>query len=174
MLFYSLWEDVVEWEILSLLNHYHWGNRCSLVRMVHFFLCAPALYSLWDSSFKLVWNFEMLAHQLRLSSELERIQHLHPFRNHSSNSDQLLESVVQTQQACKDWRVIGSPSGLHQDLGKQSQIIHEAVEPDFCSFPPSQDCSTALRYKMTCMSLIQMNVNLFSTDVCRDSQLYDN
>ena len=98
--------------------------------------------SILDFTPKCISSFAMMEHQPCLASQLRTIWvGPCPSREDPPSSAWLLEWVVQTQQACEEEeshrKSIWTPSGL----GKQSQILHGAVEPDLGSHPPSQKTS---------------------------------
>lgn len=112
------------------------GMRSSaFCRLLHTSSFHPKL----DFTLKIISSLAMMEHQPSLDSQLRTIcALLRPSRDDLSSSARLLESVVQTLRTRKAEESHRKPIWTPSGLGKQSQILHGAVEPGLGSHPPSQ------------------------------------
>lgn len=102
------------------------AHRGKFIAFCHF-LFTPPSHSLKDIAVKSISSFAMMTHQPSLASQLG-----------ASCPAGLLESLVQNEQGCEGEEGNRKPIWTPSALGKQSQILHGAVEPGLGSHPPSQ------------------------------------
>lgn len=139
------------------------AHRGKFIAFCHF-LFTPPSHSLKDIAVKSISSFAMMTHQPSLASQLG-----------ASCPAGLLESLVQNEQGCEGEEGNRKPIWTPSALGKQSQILHGAVEPGLGSHPRKrfkQCLKIQMIHTPSLTQTVCTNANVLNTD-CTHSRPCD-